>query len=76
VGTVIVGRIGRMSIWNAASSVARAIPGLALMRSNMPSGRVDRINGMKHLSAAPLPHSESTKRPNSCPRAICSVEGV
>ena len=37
VGTPIVGRIGRTSIENPASSVARAIPGLALMRSNIPS---------------------------------------
>ena len=41
VGTVIVGRIGRTSIRNVASSVARAIPGLAHIRSNIPSWRID-----------------------------------
>ena len=40
VGTVIVGRIGRTSIRNAASSDARAIPGLAHIRSNMASWRI------------------------------------
>ena len=45
VGAVIVGRIGRTSIRNAASSVARAIPGLAHMRSNIASWRIDRTDG-------------------------------
>ena len=76
VGAVIVGRIGRTSIRNAASSVARAIPGLALMRSNIASWRIDRTDGTAMLSAAPLPHAERTARPNSCKRAICSVDGV
>ena len=39
VGAVIVGRIGRTSSRNAASIDARAIPGLAHMRSNMASWR-------------------------------------
>ena len=73
---MIVGRIGRTSIRNADSSVARAIPGLALMRSNIPSWHIDRTDGRKHLSAAPLPHAERMARPNSCPRAICYVDGV
>ena len=76
VGAVIVGRIGRTSIRNAASAVARAIPGLALMRSNIASCRIDRTDGNRPLSAAPLPHSERTARKSSWKRAICSVEGV
>ena len=76
VGAVIVGRIGRTSIRNAASSVARAIPGLALMRSNIASWRIDRTDGSRPLSAAPLPHAERTARPSSWQRAICSVDGV
>ena len=76
VGTVIVGRIGRTSIRNAASSVARAIPGLAHIRSNIPSWRIDaRADGPPMLSAAPLPHAERTARPNSWKRASCSVDG-
>ena len=47
VGAVIVGRIGRTSIRNDASSDARAIPGLALMRSNMASWRIDRTDGRR-----------------------------
>ena len=76
VGAVIVGRIGRTSIRNTASSVARAIPGLALMRSNIASWRIDRTDGSRPLSAAPLPHAERAARPNSCQRASCSVDGV
>ena len=38
--TVIVGRIGRTSIRNNASSDARAIPGLAHIRSNIASWRI------------------------------------
>ena len=56
VGTVIVGRIGRTSIRNAASSAARAIPGLALMRSNIASWRIDRHRrqqSLECLAAAP-----------------------
>ena len=56
VGAVIVGRIGRTSIRNAASIVARAIPGLALMRSNIASWRIDRTDGTQILecrTAAP-----------------------
>ena len=56
--------------------VARAIPGLALMRSNMASWRIDRTDGSRALAAAPLPHAERTARPNSCKRAICSTDGV
>ena len=67
-----VGRIGRTSIRNPASNVALAIPGLALMRSNIPSWRIDRTDGRGPLSAAPLPHPKRTARPNSCRRAICS----
>ena len=76
VGAVIVGRIGRTSIRNPASSVARAIPGLALIRSNIASWRIDRTDGKAMLSAAPLPHAERTARPNSWKRASCSVDGV
>ena len=76
VGAVIVGRIGRTSIRNAASIVARAIPGLALMRSNIASWRVDRTDGKRFLSAAPPPHAERMARPSSCKRTICSVDGV
>src|SRR6476646_4109621 len=76
VGTLIVGRIDRTSIRNIASSVARAIPGLALMRSNVPNWRVDRTDGISDLSAAPLPHSERTTRPYAWMRAICSTVGV
>ena len=76
VGAVMVGRIGRTSIRNIASIVARAIPGLALMRSNMASWRIDRTDGSRHLSAAPLPHPERAARPISFQRAICSIDGV
>ena len=76
VGALIVGRIGRTSIWNAASSVARAIPGLALMRSNIASWRIDRTDGAKPLSAAPLPHAERAPRPDSWKRASCFVDGA
>ena len=65
VGAVIVGKIGRTSIRNAASSDARAIPGLALMRSNIASWRIDRTDGALMLTAAPLPHAERTARPTS-----------
>ena len=58
------------------SIVARAIPGLAHMRSNMASWRIDRTDGNIALAAAPLPHPERTARPISCRRAICSVDGV
>ena len=30
---------------------------------------------MAMLSAAPVPHAERTARPNSCMRAICSIDG-
>ena len=73
---MIVGRIGRTSIRNSASTVARAIPGLALMRSNIPSWRIDRNDGIKALSTAPLPHAERRAGESSCPRANCSVDGV
>ncbi len=77
VGAVIVGRIGRTSIRNAASSDARAIPGLALMRSNMASWRNrPDTDGRLMLSAAPLPHPERMARPISWRRAICSTDGV
>jgi hypothetical protein len=63
VGTVIVGRIGRTSIRNAASSDARAIPGLAHMRSNMASWRNRPADdGALMLNVAPLPHRERTPR--------------
>jgi hypothetical protein len=45
VGTVIVGRIGRTSIRDAASSVARTIPGLAHIRSNIAHRRIDWSDG-------------------------------
>ena len=76
VGTVIVGRIGRKFIRKTASSVARAIPGLALIRSNMPSWRIDGTDGTRAFSAAPLPHAERAARASSHQRAICSVDGV
>ena len=72
----IVGRIGRTSIPNDASTVARAIPGLAHIRSNIPSWRIDRTDGTRHLSALPSPQSERTASPNSCQRSICCVDGV
>ena len=77
VGAVIVGRIGRTSNRDDASTDARAIPGLALIRSNVASWRIDaRADGRLILSAAPLPHPERTARPNSCRRANCSTDGV
>jgi hypothetical protein len=76
VGTVIVGRIGLTSVRNPASSVARAIPELAHMRSNIPSWRIDRADEMTYLSASPLPHADRTARPNSWERAIHSADGA
>ena len=76
VGEVIVGKIGRTSIRIADASVASAIPGLAHMRSNMASWRVDRTDGSRHLRAAPLPHPEPAARPSSIQRATCSADGV
>ena len=77
VGAVIVGRIGRTSNRNAASIAARAIPGLAHMRSNMASWRNrPDIDGTLMLNVAPLPHPERTARPYSWTRASCSVDGV
>jgi hypothetical protein len=73
---VSVGKIGRTSIRNAASNDARAIPGLAHMRSNIASWRVDRTDGALMLAAAPLPHPERTARPASWKRASCSIDGV
>ena len=40
-----VGRIGRTSIETLDSIVARSIPGLAHMRSTMPSWRIERTDG-------------------------------
>src|SRR5271155_847145 len=62
VGAVTVGRIDRTSVRNTASSAARAIPGLALMRSTIASWRIDRTDGALILAAAPLPHPERTAR--------------
>jgi hypothetical protein len=77
VGTVIVGRIGRTSIRNIASNDARAIPGLAHIRSNIASWRiVARPDGALMLDAAPVPHPEWTARTISCRRAICLTDGV
>lgn len=76
VGTVSVGRIGRTSIWNSDSIVARTIPGLALMRSNVASWRIDRTDGNIHFVAAPLPHAERATRLKSCKRASCFVDDV
>jgi hypothetical protein len=76
VGEVIVGRIGRTSIRKADSTVARSIPGLALMRSNVASWRVERADGNHHLAATPLPHVERTARTNSWARASCSLDGA
>ena len=76
VGAVSVGRIGRTSIRNAASNDARAIPGLALMRSHIPSWRTDRTDGALMLAATPLPHPERTARPAFWKRASCSIDGV
>ena len=73
---MIVGRIGRTSVRNAASNDARAIPGLALMRSNIASWRIDRTDGALMLAAAPLPHPERTARAASSQRASCSIDGV
>jgi hypothetical protein len=76
VGAVSVGRIGRTSIRNNDSIVARTIPGLALIRSNMASWRIDRTDGNINLPVAPLPHAERTAWPNSWKRAIWFVDGV
>jgi len=46
------------------------------MRSNIPSWRIDRNDGIKALSTAPLPHAERRAGESSCPRANCSVDGV
>jgi hypothetical protein len=54
VGAVIVERIGRTSIRNIASSVAQAIPGLALIRSIVTSGRTGETDCIAHLSVAPV----------------------
>ena len=71
-----VDRIGRTSMPNDASTVARAIPGLAHIRSIIPSWRIDRTEGTRHLTALPSPQSERTASPNSCQRTICCVDGV
>ncbi len=76
VGTVIVGRIGRTSIRNTDSSVARTIPGLAHMRSNMASWRIDPNDGRQALNVAPLPQAERTARLISWMRASCSIDGA
>ena len=73
---MIVGRIGRTSIRNAVSNDARAIPGLAHMRSNIASCRIDRTDGAPMRATAPLPHPERTARPISCIRVICATDGV
>ena len=77
VGALIVGRIGRTSIRNAVSNDARAIPGLAHMRSSMASqGNRPDADGAVMLNVAPLPHPERTARPISCIRVICSTDGI
>jgi len=76
VGTMSVGRIGRTSIRRFDSIVACSIPGLAHMRSTMPSWRIERTDGNHHLAVAPLPHAERAPRAISCRRAICFVDGV
>ena len=61
----------------AASSDARAIPGLAHMRSNMASqGNRPAADGAVMLNIAPLPHPERTARPISRIRVICSTDGT
>jgi hypothetical protein len=45
VGAESVGRIGRASIRKFDSIVARSMPGLAHMRSNIASWRIDWIDG-------------------------------
>src|SRR6188508_2451780 len=57
-------------------SAARAIPGLALMRSTMASVRIDRTDGSRALHASPLPHAEAAARARACQRASCCTEGV
>jgi len=52
------------------------MPGLALMRSTMPSWRIERTDGNHHLAVAPLPHAERATRTISCMRPICFVDGV
>jgi hypothetical protein len=63
VGAMIVGRTGRTSSRNDASSAARAIPGLAHIRSDIASWRNrPDTDGRAMLNVAPLPHSERTAR--------------
>ena len=64
-----------MSSRNTDSAVARTIPGLALMRSNIASWRIDRTDGNIHFAVAPVPHAERAARPISWRPAICSVDG-
>jgi hypothetical protein len=52
------------------------MPGLALMRSNIASWRIERTDGNIHFVVAPLPHAERAARPISWKRAICFVDGV
>ena len=47
-------------------------PGLALMRSNIASRRIDRTDGKKAFVAAPLPHAEKPARPNPASRRSAS----
>ena len=67
-----------MSIRNAASTVARAIPGLALMRSNMASWRIDRTDGNITLRVphrCPTPSGRRGRFPaggRSAPSTACS----
>ena len=76
VGTLIVGRMARTSARNAASSATRAMPGLALMRSTMPSWRVDRTEGNSALVASPLPHAVPAACAQDCQRASWGTDGV
>ena len=73
---MIIGRTDRTSIRNSAPSVALAIPGLALIRSTIPSWRTDPAAGSRSLSAVPVPHCETLARPNSWKVASCRGEGV
>jgi hypothetical protein len=60
---------------NPDCSVARGIPGLALIRSDIASWRVE-TDGNHHLAAAPLPQPERAMRTISCRLAICSVDNA
>ena len=54
----------------------RAIPGLALMRSNMASWRIDRTDGSRHFECRTAAPPRAGGAAEFLQRAICSVDGV